>query len=251
MFTPNELKRRALDFSREHATDSDEKSEAQDFWRDFFGIFGLTPRRIGTFEARAKTLHGNVGFIDFFWTGTLLVEHKSRGKDLEVALKQALDYCTSGGLREEELPRFIVVCDFARFILVELATRERSEFVLEELHANLHRFNFILGYEQRKYKDEDPVNIKAAELMGTLHDELRRVGYSGHPLELFLVRLMFCFFADDTGIFQKDQFGDYIEARTREDGSDLGQCIAEVFRILDIEPGKRLKNLSEDLLRIA
>jgi hypothetical protein len=251
MFTPNELKRRALDFSREHATDSDEKSQEQSFWHDFFAVFGLTPQRIGVFEARAKTLRGTVGFIDFFWPGTLLVEHKSRGRDLEEALKQALDYCSSGGLKDAELPRFIVVCDFARFIIVELATGERSEFPLEELHTNLHRFNFILGYEQRKYKDEDPVNIKAAELMGALHDELRRVGYAGHPLELFLVRLMFCFFADDTGIFQKDQFSDYIEARSREDGSDLGQIIAEVFRVLETEPEKRLRNLPQDLAAFA
>ena len=179
------------------------------------------------------------------------MEHKSRGKDLEAALKQALDYCSSGGLKDTELPRFIVVCDFALFVLVELATGERSEFPLEELHANLHRFNFILGYEQRTYKDEDPVNIEAAELMGKLHDELRRVGYEGHPLELFLVRLMFCFFADDTGIFQKDQFSDYIEARSRDDGSDLGQIIAEVFRVLETASEKRLRNLPEDLAAFA
>jgi hypothetical protein len=247
MLTPNEIKRRALDFAREHEGDSDEKSQAQSFWRDFFAIFGLSPQRIGVFEARARTLKGTVGFIDFFWPGTLLVEHKSRGKDLEAALKQALDYCSTGGLKDAELPRFIAVCDFERFSLVELATGERADFALGELHANLHRFNFILGYEQRKYKDEDPVNIQAAELMGALHDELRRVGYSGHALELFLVRLMFCFFADDTGIFQKDQFGDYLESRSREDGSDLGQCIAEVFRVLDLDPERRLRNLPEDL----
>ncbi|MEI6387947.1 MAG: DNA methyltransferase, partial [Spirochaetota bacterium] len=63
--------------------------------------------------------------------------------------------------------------------------------------------------------------------MGALHDELRRLGYEGHPLELLLVRLMFCFFADDTGIFQKDQFSDWLEIRTREDGSDLGSSVAE------------------------
>jgi hypothetical protein len=247
MLTPNELKRRALDFSREHADDTNEKSEAHDFWRDFFEIFGLTPKRIGVWEERAKTLRGTVGFIDFFWPGTILVEHKSKGRDLEEALKQALDYCATGGLKDTELPRFVVVCDFARFILLEPATGERSEFTLEELHENLHRFNFILGYEQRTYKDEDPVNIKAAELMGRLHDEIKRVGYAGHHLELFLVRLMFCFFSDDTGIFQKDQIADYLETRPREDGSDLGQCIAEIFRVLNTPPEKRQKNLPEDL----
>ncbi|MFZ4618687.1 MAG: DNA methyltransferase, partial [Rectinemataceae bacterium] len=122
-----------------------------------------------------------------------------------------------------------------------------AEFPLSALHENLHRFNFILGYEQRIYKDEDPVNIEAAELMGALHDELRRLGYEGHPLELLLVRLMFCFFADDTGIFQKDQFSDYLESRTREDGSDLGSSVAEVFRILNTSSERRMKNLPEEL----
>lgn len=247
MLSPSEIRKNAIAFEREHAADHDEKSQAQTFWRDFFAIFGLSPQRIGVFEARAKTLKGTVGFIDFFWPGTLLVEHKSRDKDLDAALKQALDYCSTGGLKDTELPRYIVVCDFARFILVELATGERAEFTLGALHDNLHRFNFILGYEQKTYKDEDPVNIAAAELMGALHDELRRVGYEGHPLELFLVRLMFCFFADDTGIFQKDQFGDWVETRTREDGSDLGQSIAEVFRTLNTSHEKRQKNLPEEL----
>jgi hypothetical protein len=247
MLSPSEIRKNAISFEREHTEDHDEKSQAQMFWRDFFAIFGLSPQRIGVFEARAKTLKGTVGFIDFFWPGTLLVEHKSRNKDLDAALGQALDYCTTGGLKDSELPRYIVVCDFARFILVELGKEERAEFSLDTLHDNLHRFNFILGYEQKTYKDEDPVNIAAAELMGTLHDELRRVGYEGHPLELFLVRLMFCFFADDTGIFQKDQFGDWMETRTREDGSDLGQSIAEVFRTLNTSPERRQRNLPDEL----
>lgn len=246
-YTPAELKRRALDFAREHGSDNDEKSQAQSFWRDFFGIFGLSTNRIGVFEARAKTLRGTVGFIDFFWPGTLLVEHKSRGRDLEDALTQALDYCGSGGLKDSEIPRFIVVCDFERFVLLELATQDRQEFTLGQLHEKLHLFDFVLGREKRVYKDEDPVNIKAAELMGALHDDLRRVGYQGHDLELFLVRLMFCFFADDTGIFQKDQFADLLEARSREDGSDLGTLIAECFRILDTPVEKRPQNLPDDL----
>jgi hypothetical protein len=268
LFTPNELKHRAIEFSKEHANDCDEKSEAQNFWRDFFNIFGLTPRRIGVFEARAKLLSEHVGFIDFFWPGMLLVEHKSRGKDLDVALKQALDYCASGSLKEEEVPRFVVVSDFARFRIVDLvAYREAGvqldfvelradkaremplyvEFPLEYLHENLHRFNFILGYEQRLYKEEDPVNIKAAELMGSLHDELKEAGYSGHELELFLVRLMFCFFADDTGIFPRDQFSWLIEAHAREDGRDLGALLAQIFQILNTPSNRRMKTLDAEL----
>lgn len=268
MFTPNELKRRAFEFSREHAEDCDEKSEAQNFWRDFFDIFGLSPRRIGVFEARARLISENIGFIDFFWPGTLLIEHKSRGKDLDAALKQALDYCVSGSLKEDELPRFVIVSDFARIRIVDLITYRETgvqldfvemradqaretplytEFPLEALHENLHRFNFILGYEQRLYKAEDPVNIEAAELMGALHDELKEAGYSGHELELFLVRLMFCFFADDTGIFPRDQFSWLLEAHTRKDGRDLGPLLAQVFQVLNTPVDRRMKTLDAEI----
>ena len=216
----------------------------------------MTPQRIGVFESRARTLKGTVGFIDFFWPGTLLVEHKSRGKDLDAALRQALDYCSTGGRKETELPRYIVVSDFVRIRIMELGaaaakdetgTDYYAEFPLEKLHENLHRFNFILGFEQRNYRDEDPVNIAAAELMGALHDELKANGYTGHELELFLVRLMFLFFADDTGIFPKDQFAYLMEHRTREDGSDLGPTLSQVFQVLNTPNDKRMKNLDEEL----
>jgi hypothetical protein len=252
MITPNELRKRAIEFSREHAEDYDEKSQAQNFWRDFFAIWGLTPQRIGVFESRARTLKGTVGFIDFFWPGTLLVEHKSRGRDLDAAVKQALDYCITGGLKETEMPRFILVSDFEHLRLLELAPlpgteRIEVEFLLSELHEKLHLFNFILGYEQRTYADEDPVNIKAAELMGALHDALKAYGFEGHPLELYLVRLMFCFFADDTGIFPKDQFAFIMEEKTREDGSDIGLWVAQVFQTLNTASDKRMRNLDESL----
>lgn len=252
MLTPNELRKRAIEFSREHADDYDEKSQAQNFWRDFFSIWGLTPQRIGVFESRARTLKGTVGFIDFFWPGTLLVEHKSRGRDLDAAMKQALDYCITGGLKETEMPRFILVSDFERLRLLELAPlhgaeRIEAEFLLSELHEKLHLFNFILGYEQRTYADEDPVNIKAAELMGALHDALKANGFEGHPLELYLVRLMFCFFADDTGIFPKDQFAFIMEEKTRDDGSDIGLWVSQVFQTLNTSPDKRMRNLDESL----
>ena len=256
MLNPAEIKKRAIEFEQDHAGDADEKSQAQNFWRDFFAIWGLTPQRIGVFESRARTLKGTVGFIDFFWPGTLLVEHKSRGKDLDAALRQALDYCSTGALKETELPRYIVVSDFARIRIVELGVATTvdggengsyAEFPLERLHENLHRFNFILGFEQRSYRDEDPVNIAAAELMGALHDELKTNGYEGHELELFLVRLMFLFFADDTGIFPKDQFAYLMEHRTREDGSDLGPTLSQVFQVLNTPNDRRMKNLDAEL----
>src|SRR6185437_3271892 len=106
---------------------------------------------------------------------------------------------------------------------------------------------FIAGYEKRTFREQDPVNIAAAALMGKLHDKLKSVGYTDHPLELYLVRLLFCLFADDSNIFEPGIFYDYIERRTSEDGSDLANHIAQLFQVLNTPPDKRFSNLDENL----
>ncbi|MCB0781719.1 MAG: class I SAM-dependent DNA methyltransferase, partial [Flavobacteriales bacterium] len=174
---------------------------------------------------------------------TLLIEHKSRGKDLDKALQQAVDYLH--GVKDSELPRFVLVSDFARLRLRNMEERTEHEILLEELPDRTELFDFIAGYEQRPVREQDPVNIKAAELMGQLHDELRANGYEGHELKLYLVRLLFCLFADDTGIFEPNSMYDLVDLHTREDGTDLGNTIAQLFQVLNTPPEKRQKNLSE------
>jgi len=83
--------------------------------------------------------------------------------------------------------------------------------------------------------------------MGHLHDTLEAEGYRGHQLERFLVRVLFCLFAEDTGLFERDAFQLYLENRTAEDGSDLGQHLTHLFRVLDTPEDKRQKNLDETL----
>jgi hypothetical protein len=173
------------------------------------------------------------------------VEHKSRGRDLDKATQQAKDYFPN--LKEHELPKYILVSDFHRFRLYDLDTDETKEFELKGFVDHVHLFGFMAGYEKRVYKDEDPVNIKAAELMGELHDRLKEIGYTGHDLEVYLVRLLFCMFADDTGIFNKGIFWEYIDLHTKEDGSDLAMHIASIFHILNTPNERRLKNLDENL----
>ncbi|WP_329626330.1 DNA methyltransferase [Planktothrix agardhii] len=132
--------------------------------------------------------------------------------------------------------------------MYDLDTNETKEFELKDFVNHVHLFGFIAGYEKRVYKDEDPVNIAAAELMGELHDRLKEIGYTGHDLEVYLVRLLFCMFADDTGIFDtKGIFWEYIDLHTKEDGSDLAMHIASIFHILNTSKEKRLKNLDENL----
>ncbi|MEY3329928.1 MAG: hypothetical protein RLZZ115_2811, partial [Cyanobacteriota bacterium] len=226
-------------------TETSEKSESQSFWNDFFNVFGISRRRVGSFELPIKKADNKQGFIDLLWKGIILVEHKSRGKDLDKATQQAKDYFPN--LKEHELPKYILVSDFQKFRLYDLDTNETTEFELKDFVNHVHLFGFMAGYEKRVYKDEDPVNIAAAELMGELHDRLKEIGYTGHDLEVYLVRLLFCMFADDTGIFNKGIFWEYIDLHTKEDGSDLAMHIASIFHILNTSKEKRLKNLDENL----
>ena len=248
----NEIKARALAFSKRWADARDEASQAKPFWIDFFEIFGITDKRVATFEHHVLKLGGRPGFIDLFWPGKLLVEHKSLGKDLGKAQGQAIDYLAH--LKEYELPQLVVVCDFARFRVRLLATGQTVDFETRHLHKHVMLFGPLVGYTPQAIRPENPVNIKAAERMGRLHDALKASGYSGHGLEVLLVRLLFCLFADDTGIFQPAQaFRDFISERTLDDGSDLGARLAQVFQVLntpdgaDGKPSQRSDKLDTDL----
>jgi hypothetical protein len=241
----NEIKDRALKFSHEWADESSEDAEAKSFWDAFFTVFGIPRRRVATFEEPVKKSDGHGGFIDLLWKGILLVEHKSRGKDLNRAFQQAKDYFP--GIKDRDLPRYILVSDFARFRLYDLEEEKEHEFTIKDFYKHVRLFGFIAGYRTTSFKEEDPVNIKAAERMGRLYDKLKAIGYEGHVLEVYLVRLLFCLFADDTSIFERRQFQDLIEQRTAEDGQDLAQWLATLFEVLNCPKEKRLKTLDEQL----
>ena len=241
----NEIKDRALKFSKEWAYESRERAESQTFWNEFFHVFGISRRRVASFEKPVKKLNDEYGFIDLFWKGTLLVEHKSKGKSLDKAYSEGLDYFN--GLKEHELPKHVLVSDFEKVRLYDLDEDTENEFHTKDFHKHIKLFGFIAGYQKRTYKEQDPVNIQAAESMGKLHDQLQEIGYKGHSLEIYLVRLLFCLFADDTGIFEKETFKEYVEIKTKEDGSDLGSVLAQYFQVLNTPKEKRLKTLDEHL----
>jgi hypothetical protein len=241
----SEIRDRARAFARDWADASQERAEAQTFWNEFFHIFGITRRRVATFEAPVEKLGGARGSIDLFWKGTLIVEHKSRGHSLDRAFEQAIDYFP--GVNERDLPRYVLVSDFARFRLYDLEERLQHELKLENLPENIHLFGFISGYVQRIYLDHDPVNVQVAEKMGELHDALKESGYVGHPLEVFLVRIMYCLFADDTGIFPKKHFRYLLETRTPESGASVGGFLSETFQVLNTPEDRRQRALDEEL----
>lgn len=241
----NEIRERAISFAREWAETTSEEADAKPFLVDFFNVFGINNKRVATFEHRVKKLDDKDGYIDLLWKGIILVEMKSRGKNLDKAYQQAIDY--THGLKQHELPKYILVCNFENFRLYDLEDDIHIAFKLNELVKNVQHFGYLLGYQKKVYKEQDPANIKAAELMGKLHDRLKEIGYAGHPLEVYLVRILFLLFAEDTSIFGKQQFQDYIEQRTNEDGSDLAAKLQELFQVLNTPYENRFKNLDDQL----
>jgi type I restriction-modification system DNA methylase subunit len=240
----NEIKTRATSFLKEWENTEREEAEAKEFLIDFLNIFGISRKRVATFEHKVTKLNAADGYIDLLWKGMLLVEMKSKGKDLNKAYTQAKDYCY--GLKDHEIPKIIMVCDFDKFQVYDENGNE-TKFKLVDLVKYIQVFAPIAGYEKRTYKEQDPVNIKAAELMGQLHDKLKVIGYEGHQLELYLVRLLFCLFADDTSIFDNGIFQEYIEVKTNVDGSDLAAHISQIFQILNTPEERRFKNIDEAL----
>ncbi|MHB9291196.1 hypothetical protein Holit_00268 [Hollandina sp. SP2] len=256
----NEIRLRAAAFStewEEKAFTAREEAVAQTFQTDFLNVFGVTRRQVATFESRVKIggqadlfgepAGGRRGYIDLFWKGHIIIEMKTPGKDLKKAYRQAKEYAAA--LPPSDLPVGILIGDFVTFEYYDLDKSDKPVcFTLKALPEYVELFGYLAGYKDVVFKEISPVDIEAAEHMGRLHDELKKIGYSGHELEMYLVRLLFCLFADDTGIFpRKKMFFEYLRQRTTIDGSDLALHLGMIFDTLNKDVPDRLKNLDEQL----
>lgn len=260
-----EMKSRALAFAKVWAGPQREEADAKTFLDHFFTIFGRDRRSVDAeFEHRVERAKRGEGRIDLFWPGKLLVEMKSTGKDLSTekggAAHQAFNYIEH--LEPEDRPRWVLVSDFAHFVIYDLgeeihdylkglaSTRKAkpvlaAQFPLRDLPDKLRHFAFIRDAEQELFQSQPAVNLKAVALLGELHDELKKSGYIGHRLERFLVRVLFCLFAEDTDIFEWESFTRFVR-RAKKDGSDLGQRLAKLFEVLDQDAPARSAHLPED-----
>ncbi len=239
----SDIREQAVKFSNAFATARRERGEAQTFWNSFFyDIFGVERRRVAVFESAVQRLNKSPGFMDLFWPGVVLVEHKSAGESLETAHAQAEDYFL--GLKEGEHPRFLLACDFQNFWLKDLDAGTEERFALSELANKVSLFSFLLGREPMRAHPHDPINEKAVKKLARLHDGLRKDGYQGHHLQLLLVRILFCLFADRTGIFEPTgRFEDLLDRGTKDDASDVGQVLSHLFDVLDTPWERRQQSL--------
>ncbi|MCL1881641.1 MAG: N-6 DNA methylase [Oscillospiraceae bacterium] len=249
MLTWDIIQSNAVAFSKKwKAIDGKERQQAQSFVREFLGVFGIDdPLQSGESEFE-YTIKGN--YIDYLWKKQIAIEMKSKGKDndLKKAFVQTREKYMPH-LSDDEFPDLWMLCDFENIHITRHSTKETFKFKTADLRKHIKKFANIAGYvTERIREDQLELNVRAAEKMAKLHDELESHGYEGNDLEVYLVRLLFCMFAGDTGIFPQDNFYHYIK-NSKDDGSDLSHRISDLFEVLNMPDEIRAKKklLSDEL----
>lgn len=242
-----DIKNSAAKFSLRFKDAKKEESFKQTFWNEFFAMFGIDAIEVGMYEQFVRKFDNHTGEIDYFWPRKLIIEHKSAGKDLDQALNQAMDYILA--IEDRKLwPRYIIVSDFKRIRLVDIVEHTDDTIMLSELVNNIEKFGFLAGYADKKIEGQHPVNVKAAEIMGKLYDLLKESNYPEEDLDTLLIRLVFCLFAEDADIFERNIFSYYLTLNTREDGSGMAGALDEIFSVLNTPIDARQKTMSTDLM---
>lgn len=233
----------------------DEKQDGHEFMRELMKCFGITKRKAISYERRSnRASTGRQGYIDALIPGKALIEMKSAGKDLNKAEEQALDYIHD--LADVETPRLLIISDFRRIRIVDLDSEMatdgsgdagRTEFRLTQLPDHVDDLKFLAGYGmvQVGSREQEEASIRAARVMADLYEALDGSGYSDHEASIFLIRTLFCLYGDDAGLWERDLFAEFLETRTREDGSDLGAQLALLYQTLKTPMECRQSTLDE------
>ena len=244
----NELRVRAAKFSTDWQKAKNENRETQSFYNAFFRIFDVSRRKVADFEEPVQ-IGKRKGYMDLFWPGVLLVEQKSTGKNLAEAEEQADRYY--GALPEDKKPHYRLVCDFQQFRLFDYTKPDEKPiiFPLAELKENITHFKFISDITFEAYKKQEKMSVDVARLMGRIHTDLLKSKYIGKDLEVFLTRLTFCLFADDTGIFEEGLFQKLMKIG-RKYGNDVGPWIEKIFETLNKHDDNRQSTLDPELKKL-
>ena len=220
----------------------DEKQDGHEFMRELMKCFGITKRKAISYERRSnRASTGRQGYIDALIPGKALIEMKSAGKHLDKAEEQALDYIHD--LADVETPRLLIISDFRRIRIVDLGNdmtttdgidSGHTEFELSKLPDHVDDLKFLAGYGmvQVGSREQEEASIRAARVMADLYEALDGSGYSDHEASIFLIRTLFCLYGDDAGLWERDLFAEFLDTRTREDGSDLGAQLALLYQTL-------------------
>ena len=238
--------------AKKYAKIKSEKQFAQTFWRDLFqqlcGVDDMLATGIEfEFPVRSHDT-GVIKFIDVLWPGIVLVEHKSAGENLDKAEQQARDYLIS--LEAAKRPPVIILCNFISFRIIEVLAGKSVEFALSDLPQHVGRFESIIGDAGvASARIEVEADTKAANLMSELFVQFEKAGYTGHEVSVFLVRILFLLFGDDTSMWRRTERGLFADvvANSPEDGTGLGAILQELFMTVNTPRDARPSTLPESL----
>ena len=262
--TDTEKKKAAKVFADYWADKGYEKGESQSFWLDLLqNVLGMdSPAHSVIFEEQVKIDRAN-GFIDMMIPATkVMVEQKGADKDLRKPIKQsdgtsltpfqqAKRYIVD--LPYSEHPRWVITCNFKEFLIydMEKPTGEPDSILLEDLPTEYYRLAFLVEEKSEHYHHEEQISIKAGDLVGELYDAIRKQYI--HPdsedslrsLNMLCVRLVFCLYAEDAGIFGGHlKFHNYIKSFSVK---DVRRALIDLFRVLDTKTDDRDPYMDEAL----
>ena len=262
MKTEKQIAASAVEFAKRWKGRGNERSESQPFWIDLLtNVFGIETPSDGfiTFEEHHKVDASN--YIDGRIPSTrVLIEQKSKNKDLREPIRQsdgsllnpfqqARRYVVS--LPVSEHPRWIVTCNFTEFLVydMEQPNGEPEQILLENLGKEYYRLQFLVDAKNEHISKEMEVSMQAGEIVGKIYEALLKQYDDNSPkalrwLNILCVRIVFCLYAEDAGVFNHDQFHDYL---TRYEADDLRNALIRLFEVLNTPTEKRSKYLKDDL----
>lgn len=262
MKTEKQIAAAAAEFAERWKGRGYERGESQPFWIDLLSnVFGIETPTDGfiTFEEHHKVDASN--YVDGCIRSTrVLIEQKSKDKDLRAPIRQsdgallnpfqqARRYVV--GLPVSEHPRWIVTCNFKEFLVydMEQPNGEPEQILLENLGKEYYRLMFLVDAKSEHLSKEMEVSMQAGEIVGKIYEALLKQYDDDSPealrwLNILCVRIVFCLYAEDAGVFTHDQFHDYL---IRYDAEDLRNALIRLFDVLNTPQDKRSKYLKDDL----
>lgn len=209
----------------------------ESFFYDFISCFGTPKATVKRLQEGGLNLSKNHGEI--LWKKKVFFKISN-----SIDLHLLIDSVKSDPKVTGHSPRFIIVTDFETFLSIDTKTGDSLDTPIIELDRHFDFFLPLAGMEKAQYQFENPADVKAAERMGKLYDEIKKDNSTDteaevHDLNVFLTRLLFCFFAEDTNIFEKSQFTHSVINHTQEDGSDLDSHFDRLFQIMNLPHSER------------
>ena len=265
MKTDKQMAAAAAEFAGRWQDRGYEKGESHLFWGDLlttvYGVDNL-PEYVN-YEVPIKTDDGTTNFIDVHIPSTkVFIEQKSSDKDLRAPIKQSdghfltpyqqvKRYAKSDSVKYSERPRWIVTCNFREFLVydMEQPNSEPESILLENLGTEYYRLKFLVDVKSEHISKEMEVSMAAGEIVGRIYDALLKQYDDNSPealrwLNILCVRIVFCLYAEDAGIFSRDQFHDYL---VKFDTESMRQALLQLFQTLNTKEADRSRFLRDDL----